>query len=464
MRLKFLILILISCCINISAQHYLSLNIKNQPYDKLYLVQLHGYKSSVIDTIYLTRGGFYYRMPEKMETGVYRIFFNPLNAGEKLKNQHFLDFVYNHEDIKLITDYNHTIDSVRVFTSNENKIWFPFFQKYNKLSSTIKKLEPEINFFQNHPDNPNYTYLRKKEIIEEFNEAQRERDHYLKNICSQNPNLFVSRLIRMYSVPFQDGNKSLKERRGFEIDHYFNSLDFSDKDLINSSAYTTSVFRYFMLYAQKGLSPEEQEKEFKKAIDVILSQTKTDADVSVLVVDYLMRGFESLELNNLLSYLSSNYMVPHGCSGDTDALERKLAFQNLKTGSRMPDFILKDQKGINTSLKQFDNAYKLVLFWETTCPACNKLLPQLKSWYLTRDVDIEVFAICVDEDVQKWKSFLSHYDYPWINLDEPHKWDGATASAYYLYATPTMYLLDDQNELVAKCISFEEVMDEIHSL
>ncbi len=464
MKINILLILWIVCSVAISAQHYISLDVSNQPYDRLYLVKLRGDKSSVVDTIYLTRGGFYYRIPEAMETGVYRIFFSPLRAGQKQKNQYCLDFIYNHEDIKLKTDYNHLLDSIHVIYSQENKEWFSFFREYKKFTDEIKKSEPEINFFQKNPDNPNYTYLRKKAIIEEFNQAQRKRDLYLINIYSENPGLFVSRLIRMYKEPFQDGNKSIEERRRYERSNYFDSLDFSDKTLINSSVYTSSVFRYFMLYAQKGLSKEVQEKEFEKAIDVILKQTKSNADVSVFIVDYLMRGFESLGLDNLLSYLSSNYMVPHGCSGDIETIERKLAFQKLQSGSHMSDFSLKDLSGIKTSLSQFDTSYKLVLFWETTCPACKELLPQLKSWYLNRNVDLEVFAISIDEDTKQWKSFLTHYDYPWINLSDPHKWDGATASAYYVYATPTMYLLDGNNDLVAKCISFEEVMDAIHSL
>jgi len=52
---------------------------------------------------------------------------------------------------------------------------------------------------------------------------------------------------------------------------------------------------------------------------------------------------------------------------------------------------------------------------------CKKILPQLKSWYCSKDIDLEVYAISIDDDQSSWHEFVVNNDYPWVNLNEPHK-------------------------------------------
>ncbi len=449
----------------LSGQHCIRLDIKNQPYWQLTLVQLKGDKSAVVDTIYYTRGGFYYAVPDSVQSGMYRIFLDPIGKlSQQLKDLHYLDVIYNKEDIKLTTDYHHLSDSLDVIVSDENRAWFVFVKRYNAYQDTITKMESEINYFQLHPEDKYYTDWRKKSIIERYEVKQKARNLFLEKSIRDNSGLFAAKLMRMFSKPVLVGSLSASERKMEYIEHYFDHLDFSDPSLINSSEYTTRIFRYFMLYAQKGLSRQEQEDRFKKAIDVILKQTATNPDVSAFVADYFMRGFESMGLINLLNYLSTHYIVPHGCSDNEDTLKKRLSFQRIKAGEVMPDFELCDQNGTITSLSQFNNDYKLVLFWETTCPVCKEILPSLENWYYSKEMDLEVFAVSIDEDVNGWKQFMSQSNFPWINLNEPHKWSGKVADSYFIYATPTMYLLDKNNKLIAKCISFNEFLDVIADL
>ncbi|MCU4176476.1 TlpA family protein disulfide reductase [Marinilabiliaceae bacterium N1Y90] len=181
-------------------------------------------------------------------------------------------------------------------------------------------------------------------------------------------------------------------------------------------------------------------------------------------MDYLLRGFERLGLDHLQTHISENYMVPPGCSGENNTLKRRLAFQQMKIGNRVSGFNLSEINGGLVNLYQTNCKYKLILFWETSCPMCKEILPQLKSWYYGKDIDVEVFAISIDEDRAAWQDFILNYDFPWINLNEPNKWGGKVTTDYNLYATPTMFLLDEKNRILAKPIDFTGFLEALSEL
>ena len=265
--------------------------------------------------------------------------------------------------------------------------------------------------------------------------------------------------MQMYSEPFLDGKLPENQRKDVFKAEYLNLFDFNDNSLINSEIYTRTAFRHIMSYARRGLTKQEQEAAFKKAVDRLLSKLTANEHVAVFVVDYLMRGFERLGLNELLTYVANNYNPDTGCVDETATLQRRLAYQKMTKGTVMPDFTLPTNTGNSISLSDVHSSYKLILFWESGCPACRHLLSRLKTLYNNKTVDLEVLAISIDLDETAWQASLSQNHYPWLNLIEAQQWDGEVAVAYELYATPTLFLLDSENKLMAKPLNLSELID-----
>ncbi len=438
--------------------HVLKLKINNQTSNTVLLGTIQGDQFAITDTLE-ENNNFLFKIPHDYKRGNYRLILGQTSIAEVLNEPpQKLDFIYNDENIEIQTDFNMPMDSADVIISKENQIWFDFIKKEKRYQNQIQELVIQINHFQHHADDAYYTANKRSEIISKFNSIQHDRSQLIAFYQKKYPNLYVTKLIQTQQEPFQDSNWSELSRKKYLKNHYFDQINFSEESLINSSAYTDKVFKYFMLYAQKELSKEEQEKEFKTAIDVILNKTSANPNVSVFIVDYLLRGFEKLGLDNLQVYVSDNYMVPHGCTDDNNTLKRRLAFQQMNNTDSVPDFILTDLDGGSSALYNVKCDYKLVLFWETSCPMCKEILSQLKSWYYGKDVDLEIFAVSIDEDKVVWEELVSNHDYPWINLNEPHNWDGKVATAYNLYAIPTMFLLDGENRILAKPIDFGEFL------
>ena len=85
------------------------------------------------------------------------------------------------------------------------------------------------------------------------------------------------------------------------------SLDFSYESLIYSQAYTDKVFQYLLSYNQSGLTQQQREKEYIKAVDIILTNTNKNKEVFEFIQEYLIHGFEVLKLERVVSYIRENY-------------------------------------------------------------------------------------------------------------------------------------------------------------
>jgi thiol-disulfide isomerase/thioredoxin len=215
-----------------------------------------------------------------------------------------------------------------------------------------------------------------------------------------------------------------------------------------------------MSYAKKELSHEEQVKEMKRAVDNIIDNTKSNAVVGGFVVDFVMRGFEMLQLNEVMQHISEIYTPSVPCSNEEKSpLKRRLDSQKMTTGTAAPLFTLIDAAGDSVSLANITNKYKLIVFWASWCPHCEQLLPDLYQWYLNRDMDIEVIAVSIDDNQDDWRAFVKERGFNWINCNEPEKWDGKVATEYNLFGTPTMFLLDKGNRIISKALTFNDFLN-----
>jgi len=59
-----------------------------------------------------------------------------------------------------------------------------------------------------------------------------------------------------------------------------------------------------------------------------------------------------------------------------------------------------------------------------------------------------VVFVSLDEEPQTFKKFAGVF--PFISTCDYQKWESPVVKDYYVFATPTMYLLDDEWEIVLR--------------
>jgi len=68
-----------------------------------------------------------------------------------------------------------------------------------------------------------------------------------------------------------------------------------------------------------------------------------------------------------------------------------------------------------------------------------------------------VLAISIDTSKTDWMNFIKSNNLDWLNLSDLKGWDGKSALDYYIYATPTMFIIDNKQKLISKPKSVMEI-------
>ncbi|MCK6613865.1 MAG: thioredoxin family protein, partial [Ignavibacteriaceae bacterium] len=69
----------------------------------------------------------------------------------------------------------------------------------------------------------------------------------------------------------------------------------------------------------------------------------------------------------------------------------------------------------------------------------------------------EVIAVSMDEKKEEWEKFIKENKFNWKDVHETKGWGGKSVEDYYIYATPSMFVLDREKRIVSKPVSVEEV-------
>ncbi|MDA3904769.1 MAG: TlpA disulfide reductase family protein [Bacteroidales bacterium] len=453
-KLLTLLFLLIALSIEIQAQNTIELFINNIPATNAYISIQRGDAFQIKDSLLNIGNQITFNFNKQSVPGQYSIVFAK-SKREAMANKQApkIGFIYNNENVKIKSNYFSLQDSLQFTESRENKLYLQFFKKENEFQHKLALIDPIVN---NFPKEDKYLTLS----IEKYNTLQKEREKFIKNFITQNAGTFVAKIAEQYNSPFLDGNKSEKERVGTIKNEYLSYLNFQYPELIYSRIYTEKIIQYVSLYGNRNYNRTMQEAEYIKAVDKIANAIQQNQDVNDFLLKYLTDGFEYMQMETVLAHIAENY-INKKCETENQTLlaKRLQAYRDMALQKIVPDILIQDIDNDFIQLSALKNQYKLLIFWSTQCPHCTNLLPELKKWYDTKGIDLEVLAISIDSDKESWKTFVNQGNYTWININDEKGWDGEIAKDYNLYATPTMFVLDKENKILAKPITFNEFLE-----
>jgi len=431
----------------------LDIRLSRLPDSKIFLASLRGDAFKIIDTAELKNSVCAFFLSDNAQPGMYRIIpENALIQGRRNTPMNTVDIIFNREDVRIQSVYPWIQDSLVILESNENKAYYGFL-KQESLSQN--KMELLQNMLARYPaDDELYG-----SVVTRYNDLQKEQQQFIVQTCERYKGSYAASLIAMHKTPFLDASLTETERQSFYKMHYFDELDFSKKDLIYSGAYTHSVVRYIMLYRDPALSQPELEKEFMKAVDIVLANTNKDPEVYDFVINYLMEGFERLKLDNVLKYMADHYMNTVCKTDDSSTLIRRMeSYSKLATGMQAPDITIRNPQNQEIRLSAIEKPYTLVVFWASWCPGCEELMPKLDKWYMSKALDLEILAVSIDSVRTDWIEAIEKNSANFQNGSDLKGWNGKAAGDYFVYATPSLFLLDRNRKILAKPMSFEDLL------
>jgi peroxiredoxin len=443
----FFLLVLLILSIDSAYPQTVMVKIKNLDDGKAVLSSLQGEKLSTVDSIISEKKGeFYFSLKDK-HSGFYRLSFS--------KNKS-LDFVSDNEEVEIETDANNILDSLKILKSEANKIYYEFV-KLNKAYKTKTELLQLI--LARYPKDDDYSQTTKTKQIQ-------VQEDYLNfvNVTSQtNPKSFIARYVRSAQLPVMDSEIPFEKQLTFLKSHALDNVNFRDYDLIYSDAFTNKTIEYLTYYRNPQLPLELLEKEFNLAVDSILNKAKINTAVYQHIVEYLLDGFKKFGFDNVLNYIVENYVIKDDLCLDqtlTKALDKRIEqSKRFKIGNLVPNIIVQEVRGKTIDLNKLAAEKTLIIFYASWCPHCQTLVPQVHQVYKEqREKKFEVVAISIDTSKTDWQNFIKNEGLDeWMNVCDLKGWEGKAAIDYFIYATPTLFLIDKNQKLIGMPKTVEEV-------
>ena len=188
--MKFLSAAIIFFIFNTTYAQTFKLTVNDLPNGNAYIYSLQGEKTDLIDSVISFKDDniIYHFQPNKFHTGFYRI---------TLGQNRWIDFIYDSKNIEIKTNANDILDSIKVITSESNRLYYSFI-RLNKLFKTKTELLQLV--LARYPKETNYYETTKNEL----EQVQRAYSDFVNKTSRSTPDSFVAKYIKSSQLPLSE--------------------------------------------------------------------------------------------------------------------------------------------------------------------------------------------------------------------------------------------------------------------
>lgn len=437
------------------------MNMKNFPAEnKPILLKVFNGNTFMVDSVpVLQNNSLIFNVPDNTAPGTFRAILGQSPYSKFMSGQPtYVDFVFNKENVEFSFDFLNPNQTMEVVNSKENKVYFDFL-KQDALFST--KLGLLVGLLAQYPTKDEFYNL----ALKNFEKFQHEREKLINDISTANPGMLASKVINTQRVSFTPGNISPEARDSVFKAQFLETIDFSDTALLYTNIYTDKLYQYLNFFIKRDLGQRENEEMLIKAMDEVLPRISTNTQVRNALLQFLISAFESMKMEEVLAHISS-YLQQ--CEGTGEIDKRRLeSYKRLAIGKTVPDMVVMDINDNPVSLYENVNPYTLIIFWRTDCGHCHTLTDELAKYVKTDDFkkhNVKIISVSVDETADTWKEYCKQQKFDWINAYAEGGLLGEVGVNYNIFGTPTVFLVDNTNKILAKPLTFPDVKQAIEKL
>lgn len=238
-------------------------------------------------------------------------------------------------------------------------------------------------------------------------------------------------------------------------------IDYTDERLYRSGLLKDAIESHFWLIENSGKSIDSVFIEMKLSIDSMMLSLVKNEDRLNEVTNYLFDLLERHSLFQASEYLALKALNETSCTLNSDLAKQLETYRAMKKGNIAPDIFFKENLKVKDNLKlkklsDIKNDYTLVVFGASWCESCKNDIPKIASFYPKwNSKGIEVVFISLDESAASFEEFVRSF--PFISYCDYGKWNSKVVEDYYVFGTPTMFLLDQKREIILRPTSINQM-------
>jgi thiol-disulfide isomerase/thioredoxin len=364
------------------------------------------------------------------------------------------------EDIQLKGKVFSMPESVVCLAGKENKLFVQYAIEYPKRQQALSAWDYLIKKYQEDS-----LFLKHKEpqkaIEMEIQRINKEDKDFLGNL---DPKSYVSWFLPIKKLVSSVSNVAQYKTEEIPVTiAAFRKLDYTDDRLYKSGLYKDVIDNHYWLLENMGQPLDTVFKEMNISTDYLITNLSSNEGEFNQITNYLFDLLERHSLFQASEHLALKALTQKSCTLNDDFARQLETYRAMKKGNTAPDImftgdVFKNGASLKTPkrLTEIDEAYTAVVFGASWCPKCVEELSQIPQLYgKWKSKGVEVVFVSLDTDTTIYRSFAKAY--PFISLCDYKKWETQAAQDYYIFATPTMFLLDTDQKIVLRPNSVKQI-------
>lgn len=365
------------------------------------------------------------------------------------------------EDIRLQGDALNAPESIRIQSGQQNMAFERYALDHPKREQAITAWVYLQNMYRS--DSLFSAQINSSQFIaQEINRIREEDARFLRQLPA---NSYVSWFLPMRKLV--SSASVVAQYRPAEIDstiEAFRQIDYADSRLYQSGLLKDAIESHFWLIENSGRSLDSVFATMRGSIDRMMINLVTNEKTLNEVTNYL---FDLLERHSLFSaseYLALKVLNEGACTIETNLARQLETYRAMKKGNIAPDLrfnvdLFAPGYPTNkqpTTLSALETDFTVVVFGASWCPKCTDEIPKIASNYAKwKAKGIEVVYVSLDETKDAFQRFVKPF--PFVSVCDYKKWEGKMVKDYYVFGTPTMFLLDAKREILLRPSSVEQI-------
>ena len=388
-----------------------------------YLYKLNGSKDLIIDKAIKKNNAWDFNVKEKYE-GMMKIFFPEANSS--------VSFVTENSNVSLsFTSKNGKVAKTD-YLDDVNKIFYGLQDQQKKKEQILPALYQIVTFYRE--DSP-------------FGKALNDEINNLNSPIQYNKSehTFIDYYVNNYSK-FLSETAGVKSPNNDDIINFLNTSN----NFLETSSLLRPILISFLSNSNKASLNVETDK-LLKTVNIETPRGQT-------ILSELIEIFNVYSIKDLKEkYLTEAKNLK--CTINDRLANTIKSNANTEIGKIIPNNTFLNP--VNTKVKSLHDVKadkKIVILWSSTCSHCEKEIGEMVLQYnKLKEKNIEVVGLSLDSDAKSYSDKVKML--PWINDTELKGWYSSYVDTYNVHATPTFYIVDAKNKIIANPDNFSEILE-----
>jgi thiol-disulfide isomerase/thioredoxin len=397
------------------------------------------------------------------EKGNFKLSYSTTDVGVgylKISDSKPIFVILSGEEIEIVGEYLDA-EKIRITKGKENQLFETYAKEQPRREQTLsawtylEKIYQSDSLFSVHK-------TPSQSIITEKKRIKKEEDLFLQSLPQGSYVkwfLPIRKLVSNVSIVAQYRTEEIPATIAA-----FRALDYTDQRLYKSGLFKDAIESHFWLLENSGKSLDSVFIEMKTSIDAMMGHLIKDEKKLNEVTDYLFDLLERQSLFQASEYLALKALNETSCTLNSDLAKQLETYRAMRKGNTAPELLFISNvlapsyanKKLPEKLSDLKNKYTVVVFGASWCPKCKEELPEIaKQHQKWNGNSVEVVFVSLDEDQVAYQAFAK--DFPFISTCDFKKWESKMAKDYYVFGTPTMFLIDQNRKIILRPTSVKQM-------